>query len=67
MLVISRKEGQLIKIGSDITITVNQIRGNRVVVGIDAPKEIPITRPEAVFSKLQRPLKFLAEDSPPSL
>ena len=46
MLVLSRKLGEKIHIGSGITITVVQVKGHKVRVGIDAPKEIPVVRGE---------------------
>lgn len=46
MLVLSRKEGQTIQISDDITITVNSVRGNRVTLGIVAPKHLHIRRGE---------------------
>lgn len=44
MLVLSRKEGQKISIGDDIEITVVRISPNKVRIGIEAPKEMPIIR-----------------------
>jgi carbon storage regulator len=54
MLVLSRKKNESIVINSDITITVVEIRGDKVRLGIDAPKEIPVHRREvydAIHSK----------------
>ena len=45
MLVLSRKESQSIKIGN-VVIVVNQIRGNQVKLGIEAPQEVKILRSE---------------------
>jgi len=45
MLVLSRKPGETIKIG-DAELTVIRVTGNRVTLGIDAPKRIPIVRGE---------------------
>lgn len=46
MLVLSRKEDEVIKIGDFITITVVRIAGNRVRIGIEAPEDYVISRPE---------------------
>lgn len=53
MLVLSRKEGQRILIGSDIEIVITQVCGNRVRVGITAPPEVPVHR-EEVRDRLQQ-------------
>ncbi len=46
MLVITRKAGERICLGDDVTITVMEISGSTVRIGIDAPAEIPIYRQE---------------------
>jgi len=46
MLVLSRKEGQQITIGKDIVITLTQIKGERVKLGISAPAGVVILRGE---------------------
>ena len=46
MLVLSRKEGDTIHIGNGIVITVTQIKGNRVKIGIAAPPEVSVVRGE---------------------
>lgn len=48
MLVLSRFPQQKICIGKDITITIVKIRGDCVVIGINAPKEIRVMRSEIV-------------------
>ena len=46
MLVLSRKKNESIIINNDITVTVVEIRGDKVRLGIVAPKEIPVHRQE---------------------
>lgn len=46
MLVLSRKKNESIVINDDITVTVVEIRGDKVRLGIVAPKEIPVHRQE---------------------
>ena len=46
MLVLSRKPGEKIHIGTGITITVVEINGNRIRLGIEAPDDVPVFRAE---------------------
>ncbi|HHW03167.1 MAG TPA: carbon storage regulator CsrA [Thermoanaerobacterales bacterium] len=46
MLILSRKVGQSLSIGKDITIKILEIEGDRVQVGIEAPKEMKVLRTE---------------------
>jgi carbon storage regulator CsrA len=46
MLVLSRKTGEKIHIGSGITISVVAVAGSKVRIGIDAPREVPVVRAE---------------------
>ena len=46
MLVLSRKKNECIVINNDITVTVVEIRGDKVRLGIVAPKEVPVHRQE---------------------
>jgi carbon storage regulator len=46
MLVLTRKKGESIIIGDDVTITVVEIRGDKCRLGISAPKEVPVHRQE---------------------
>ena len=53
MLVLSRKEGEKIVIGDNIVIHIVDIRGDKVRLGIEAPKEIPVHRSE-VCARIQQ-------------
>jgi len=53
MLVLSRKKNESIIINDDITIVVVEIRGDKVRLGIEAPKEIPVHRHE-VYEAIRR-------------
>ena len=46
MLVLSRKVGEKIQIGDEITVVVSRISGNRITIGIDAPRTMRIVRGE---------------------
>lgn len=46
MLVLSRKEGEQLVIGDNIVVTVSRIAGNRVSIGIEAPRDVRIVRGE---------------------
>jgi carbon storage regulator len=46
MLVLTRHSGESIKIGNDIEVTVFEIQGDKVKIGISAPKKIPVMRME---------------------
>jgi carbon storage regulator len=46
MLVVSRKTGERVIIGQGVTITLIEVKGNRVRLGIDAPQEMPVWREE---------------------
>jgi len=53
MLVLSRKRNESIVINDNITVVVVDVRGDKVRLGIEAPKEIPVHRRE-VFDKIHK-------------
>ncbi len=58
MLVLSRKKNEQIVINKDIAIVVVEIRGDKVRLGVKAPKEVPVHRREvfdAIEAKQQKP------------
>ncbi len=52
MLVLTRKQGEKIRIGNDIVITVVGINDNQVKIGIEAPSDVKILR-EEIYSKVK--------------
>ncbi len=58
MLVLTRRVGEKLVIGDDVTVTVIGVKGNQIRLGIDAPREIPVHREEIY----QRILKERAAD-----
>lgn len=54
MLVLSRRIGETLNIGEEITLTVLGISGNQVRVGIEAPKEVNIVRSELLDPNRQQ-------------
>lgn len=53
MLVLSRKKNESIVINEDITIVIVEIRGDKVRLGVEAPKEVPVHRRE-VYEAIKR-------------
>ena len=53
MLVLSRKKNESIVINNDITVVVVEIRGDKVRLGVEAPKEVPVHRRE-VYDAIKR-------------
>ena len=59
MLVLSRKRGEGIVIGDDVTVTVLEVHGQQVKLGFGAPAEVPIHR-EEIHRRLEGRLPTLA-------
>ena len=56
MLVLSRRVGEKILIGDDIVVMVTEVRGDKVQLGIDAPKEVSVHRQE-VYEAIQAEMR----------
>ncbi len=66
MLVLTRKKGQSIMVGEDIEITIVDIQGDQVRLGINAPKNVAIHRKE-VFVEIQEENRIAADVNPERL
>lgn len=69
MLVLSRQRDESIIIGDDIVITIVDIRGDKVRLGIEAPKEIPVHRQEvydAIARENRRPASGQGDEAVPN-
>lgn len=64
MLVLTRHANQKIVIGEDITITVLEVRGDQVRIGIDAPRDIRVHR-EEIADALRRQAEQQADEPAP--
>ncbi|TCP57839.1 carbon storage regulator CsrA [Tumebacillus sp. BK434] len=53
MLVLSRKAGESIRIGDDVTVTVLEVKGDQIRLGIEAPKQIKVHRQEVYAEILE--------------
>ncbi len=53
MLILTRKLGEIIRVGDDVTVRVLEIRGNQVRLGIEAPADIRVYR-EEVYRAIRR-------------
>ncbi len=52
MLILTRRLGESIRIGDDVAVTVVDIKGAQVRIGVQAPKDVPVHR-EEVFKRLR--------------
>lgn len=52
MLILTRRVGETLMIGNDVSVTVLGVKGNQVRIGVNAPKEVAVHR-EEIFERIQ--------------
>jgi carbon storage regulator len=53
MLILTRRVGETVMIGNDVTVTILGVKGNQVRVGINAPKNVAVHR-EEIYERIKR-------------
>ena len=53
MLILTRRVGETVMIGEDVTVTVLGVKGNQVRIGVNAPREVAVHR-EEIFERIKR-------------
>jgi carbon storage regulator len=53
MLILTRRVGETLMVGDDVTVTVLGVKGNQVRIGVNAPKDVSVHR-EEIYQRIQK-------------
>ena len=65
MLILTRRIGETLMVGDDVTVTVLGVKGNQVRIGVNAPKHIAVHR-EEIYQRIQREKDSQAQANAPA-
>ena len=67
MLALSRKKGEAIVVNNNVEITILEVKGDQVKIGVTAPKEVPVYRKEVYMQIQEANKEAMTEPSPEML
>jgi carbon storage regulator len=63
MLILTRRVGETLMIGNEVTVTVLGVKGNQVRIGVNAPKDVAVHR-EEIYERIKREEDYLRSEAP---